>query len=57
MPDDPVVPDTCDNGELQPDARRPSGGTEDERAHGHRIQHHNRPITATTDPGGEHSGS
>lgn len=47
MPDDEVVPPTCQNGELQPDAARPGGGTADERADGQRMAHHNRPITAT----------
>jgi hypothetical protein len=40
--------DECDNGELQPDPEIPSGGTPAAREHGHRLEHHNRQITATT---------
>ena len=43
-------PDECENGEVQPDSSQPGGGTAEEREHGHRIQHHNRPITSPTDP-------
>lgn len=46
----PNQPDECENGEVQPDSSQPGGGTAEEREHGHRIQHHNRPIATPTDP-------
>lgn len=45
----PIEPGDCENGELQPDPNEP-GGTLAEREHAQRIQRHNRPITATTEP-------